>query len=66
MIGKSNVFLTTRIPNKKRSIKELRKDLGKKLRIKPENILFQNDDCPLSPFNYLIQIEALDFKEVYD
>ncbi len=65
MIGKSNVFVTLRIENKKRTIDELQKDIGKQLRIKPENIVFQNTGGPLAPFNYLIQIGALDFKEVH-
>ena len=66
MIGKSNVFVTLRIENKKRIIDELQKDIGKKLRIRPNNILFQNNGGPFAPFNYLIQIGALDFEEVYN
>jgi len=64
MIGQSNVFVSLRIENKKRTIKELQKDIGKQLRIRPKNILFTNKDTPLSPFNYLIQIDALDSKEL--
>ena len=66
MIGQSNVFVSLRIENKKRTIDELQKDIGKQLRIKPNSILFKNEDTPLSPFNYLIQIGALDFEEVYN
>ena len=65
MIGKSNIFVCLRIENKKRTIDELQKDIGKQLRIKPKYILFKNDGGPLDPFNFLIQIGALDFEEVH-
>ena len=59
-MGKRDKFQCLKIENEKRTVDEHRAIIGKKLRIKPENVFFTGDNStPLDPLVFLYITDAL-------